>query len=303
MTIQQLRCFLAVAKTLNYTQAAQEVFVSQSAISKQIQMLEQELQLQLFRRDHHSVALTPAGAFLAEQVSTLQRQMDKAVECAQAMATESQVQFRLAVLPFLDIKRIAPSLFDDFVQACPGCKLDIVSFPLEELLDAFYCKQVNAILIRSFDTVKGCSLVRYPISRGKTLIYFSRKMFPNREEFLNLRPQDFNGTTVFLQTHSRYDYSHRPNVFRKNYGFLPGDIRYVASWDTIISQVYLGYGVTLAGPSFRITREEDLLNVPTYGRCSDSGIDVVWSTDQKNPSLWAFQQVIRHMKRLNVSVE
>ena len=103
MTIQQLRCFLAVAKTLNYTQAAQEMFVSQSAVSKQIQTLEQEFQLQLFRRDRHSVALTPAGAFLAEQVRTLQQQLEEAVEQARAMAAGSQDQFRLAVLPFLDI--------------------------------------------------------------------------------------------------------------------------------------------------------------------------------------------------------
>ncbi len=299
MTIQQLRCFLAVAKTLNYTQAAQEMFVSQSAVSKQIQTLEQEFQLQLFRRDRHSVALTPAGAFLAEQVRTLQQQLEEAVEQARAMAAGSQDQFRLAVLPFLDIKRIAPRLFDDFAQACPDCRLDIASYPLEELLEAFYDQRADAILVRTFDTVKGRALVRFPISRGKTFIYFSRKLFPHRKAYSDLRPQDFNGTTVFLQTQGRCDYRRRPNAFCKNYGFLPGEIHYVASWDTILSQVYLGYGVTLAGPSFRITREEDLLHVPTCGSRSDCGVDVVWSSEGSNPHLPLFQQILRHMELPN----
>ena len=301
MTIQQLRCFLTVARTLNYTQAAQEMFVSQSAVSKQIQMLEQELQLQLFRRDRHSVALTPAGTFLSQRLRTLWQQLDEAVEEARAIAAEPQDQFRLAALPFLDMNRIAPHLFDDFAQACPGCRLNVESYPLEDLLEAFYCQQVDAILVRTFDAVKGRSVVRFPISRGTTRIYFSQKLFPSRREFSNLKPQDFHGTTVFLQSQNRYDYQHRPNTFCKNYGFRPGEIQYVSSWDTILSQVYLGYGVTRAGPSFRITREEDLFSIPTCGSRSDCGVDVVWSADGKNPHLLTFQQVICHMELPNCS--
>lgn len=296
MTMQQLRCFLAVAKTLNYTQAAQEMFVSQSAVSKQIQTLEQEFQVQLFRRDRHSVALTPAGAFLAERFDALIRQMNEAVEQAQSMAAQPQDQFRIAALPFLDITRIAPRLFDDFARTCPGCRLNMESYSLEELLSAFYDERVDAILVRTFDAVKGRAVVRFPISRGTTHIYFSGKLFPNCQEISRLKLRDFDGTTVFLQTQNRCDYHRRPNAFRKNYGFFPGEIRYVPSWDTILSQVYLGYGVTLAGPSFRITREEDLCSVPTRGSRSDCGVDVVWSALGKNPHLPAFQQVIRNME-------
>lgn len=297
MTFQQLRCFLTVAKTLNYTQAAQEMFISQSSVSKQIQTLEQELQMQLFRRDRHSVSLTPAGAFLAERCQALWRQLDEAVEQAQAMSAASQKQFRLAALPFLDINRIAPRLFDDFAKACPDCRLHVESYPLPELLEAFYANQVDAIMIRTFDAVKGNAVVRFPISRGITHIYFSRKVFPDSLDYSTLQPHDFNGITVFLQAQNRYDYRHRPQAFYKNYGFLPGEILYVPSWDTILSQVYLGYGVTLAGPSFRITREKDLISIPTSGSRSDCGVDVVWSADGTTPNLESFRQVICQMDR------
>ena len=80
MTLQQIRYFVTVGRTLNYTQASRELFVSQSAVSKQIQGLEQELQLQLFRRDHHSVALTPAGEFLYQKFREILVQMEDALE-------------------------------------------------------------------------------------------------------------------------------------------------------------------------------------------------------------------------------
>lgn len=88
--------------------------------------------------------------------------MEDALEQARSAASASQAQFRLGILPFLDISRIAPGVFDDFGKICHSCHLNVESYPLEELLDHFYQKQVDAVLVRTFDMVKGRSVVRYP---------------------------------------------------------------------------------------------------------------------------------------------
>lgn len=59
--LQSLLCFSASARHLSYTHAAQELFMSQSAVSRQIQQLEEFLNLNLFHRTRHGVELTPAG--------------------------------------------------------------------------------------------------------------------------------------------------------------------------------------------------------------------------------------------------
>ena len=62
----RLRCFLSLARTLNFTQTAEEVFLTQQAVSRSIAALEKELELQLFQRSTRSVRLTPEGVrFLA----------------------------------------------------------------------------------------------------------------------------------------------------------------------------------------------------------------------------------------------
>ena len=59
--LQSLLCFSASARHLSYTHAAQELFMSQSAVSRQIQQLEEFLNLSLFHRTRHGVELTPTG--------------------------------------------------------------------------------------------------------------------------------------------------------------------------------------------------------------------------------------------------
>ena len=65
---QALACFEAAARHESYTRAAQELFLTQSAVSRQITALEGFLKVALFRRTRHGVALTPAGSHYARLV-------------------------------------------------------------------------------------------------------------------------------------------------------------------------------------------------------------------------------------------
>lgn len=64
MEIRQLKYFINVAETHSFSEASRQCFLSQSAISQQIKLLEEELGSQLFLRNTHTVSLTEAGAEL-----------------------------------------------------------------------------------------------------------------------------------------------------------------------------------------------------------------------------------------------
>ena len=61
LRLDLLPCFDAAARTLSFTQAAQELSLTQSAVSRQIQLLEESLGVVLFERGHRSLTLTEAG--------------------------------------------------------------------------------------------------------------------------------------------------------------------------------------------------------------------------------------------------
>ena len=67
MKIRQIEYFLEVEKILNITKAAQNMYVSQTAITKQLQLLEDELGFKLFSRENKRMQLTEGGAFFKEE--------------------------------------------------------------------------------------------------------------------------------------------------------------------------------------------------------------------------------------------
>lgn len=82
MELRQLRYFLRTAETLSFSEAARRLCISQSTLSQQIRQLEQELDVQLFVRNSHSVCLTDAGERLCH---TAERTLLAAEECRQQM--------------------------------------------------------------------------------------------------------------------------------------------------------------------------------------------------------------------------
>ena len=72
-----LLCFEAAARHESYTRAAQELSLTQSAVSRQITALEEFLGQPLFRRTRHGVILTPRGVTYARQVAERLRALER----------------------------------------------------------------------------------------------------------------------------------------------------------------------------------------------------------------------------------
>ena len=86
-----LRSFEAAARTLSFTQAASELFVTQSAVSRQIQQLEASLGVLLFERRHRALALTEAGRVMQRAVADSLERLRDATARLRADATPRQV--------------------------------------------------------------------------------------------------------------------------------------------------------------------------------------------------------------------
>ena len=77
MNIIQMKYFITAARTLSFTKAAQQLYITQPALSRQILSMEKELNLQLFIRTGRNVRLTPAGRILFERFQTIYEDYQK----------------------------------------------------------------------------------------------------------------------------------------------------------------------------------------------------------------------------------
>ena len=86
-----LRAFVAVAEELNFTRAAQRLFIAQQALSSQVQQLETRLNAKLFERTTRRVALTAAGERLLPHARAALSALDAGVEALQALTRTLRV--------------------------------------------------------------------------------------------------------------------------------------------------------------------------------------------------------------------
>lgn len=82
MTDSQIDCFLSVAKHLSFSKASAQMYKSQPSVSKQIALLEQELELSLFERSNREVQLTSAGLLLYDHLSNYRRELAETITAA-----------------------------------------------------------------------------------------------------------------------------------------------------------------------------------------------------------------------------
>ncbi len=85
MDIQQLKNFLVLCDTLNYRKAAGEINIVQPALSRQIQLLENEMGALLFNRSRRTVTLTEAGMFFQKEAGRILQDLDKTITRAAQM--------------------------------------------------------------------------------------------------------------------------------------------------------------------------------------------------------------------------
>ncbi len=82
MADRRLQVFYTVAKQLSFTKAAEQLFMTQPAVTFQVKQLEEHFNSRLFERSHGKIALTPAGQMVlgyAERILGLSEEMDKRV--------------------------------------------------------------------------------------------------------------------------------------------------------------------------------------------------------------------------------
>ncbi len=82
MELRQIKYFLGVAETLNFSKAAINLNIVQPALSRQIQQLEKDLGVQLFERNNRNVRLTLAGTYLRDELIKLDKRFKDTLDYA-----------------------------------------------------------------------------------------------------------------------------------------------------------------------------------------------------------------------------
>lgn len=123
MNTGRLYEFLVLSKLLNYSKAAEALYISQSVLTKHIQDLEKEIGVSLFKRTTHGVTLTEAGRVLAKDAPDLINKCDSALRRLRNQNIPAQGSIRIGIGLELSYSNHIRRFFQSFQERYPDIDL------------------------------------------------------------------------------------------------------------------------------------------------------------------------------------
>lgn len=146
METHQLRYFLAVARTRNFSRAAEQCRVAQPSLSQQIQKLEGELGERLFERSTREVSLTAAGELFREHAARVMEEMEHARERVREISGLLRGRVVLGALPTV-APYFLPARLRAFTRKHPGIEVVVHEDTTAQLVEGVLAKEIDVALL------------------------------------------------------------------------------------------------------------------------------------------------------------
>ncbi|MBM7649531.1 DNA-binding transcriptional LysR family regulator [Bacillus ectoiniformans] len=231
---QKLKVFLTVVKYMNFSKAAEELFITQPAVSQYIKSLEQELNIKLIDRTNKKVRLTKAGslvAYYAKEMFVLKTKMKQAVS-----DLTSEVKGKLAVgASYSYGEYILPHVLADFLRQFPHVEPVITIGNTHDIASKVQNQEIDLGIVEgSFPSEK---LHKEKIATDRMFVIKSRKHQPKKPIHLNeetwIVREEGSGTREAV------------DMFLKKHNIQPEKTLEFGSTQIIKEAVEAGLGVSL----------------------------------------------------------
>lgn len=277
----QVKSFVAVASELNFSRAARQLNMTQPPLSRQIRLLEQQLDVTLFERNSRRVTLTPAGlAFLAEAQKLL-AQGDAAITATRRAARGSAGSIRIAFVGAATYGFL-PLFISAARTLTPQIELDLVQMETAEQLQAINRGDVDLGFSRPLSgahQLQSLCVVQEPmmlaIPRAHPLA--SRRRPPL--EALNGEP------IIMFSPQARYLHEKLAALMTDN-NITPHIVQSMTHSQAILSLVSAGIGLAIVPAATRHACFDNVVFRPLDLRqeCV-AELHAIWSSENRNPLL------------------
>lgn len=194
MMLRQLQYFNAVVRTRSFTEAAEECFISQSAISQQIKALENDLGVKLLVRENRSFHLTKAGEYLYRKSGQLLEDFERIKNDTIQIGCGGQNVLKLGYLKSYSGKELLSAVLE-YNEIFPETQVHIQNGNHEALYHLLSSNQLDLVLNdqrRAFSD----KYVNFNLFEARYYIVVHEKHFMSNQPFFE--PQMLNGIPIIL---------------------------------------------------------------------------------------------------------
>lgn len=292
MDPRRLRYFIAVAEELNFRRAAARLHLAQSPLSQQIRKLEEELNVQLFKRSNRRVELTHAGSvFLAEARALVSRSRE-AAHRAQSAAEGKDGVLRVGYLTSMTNERFSKAL-TAFRRDCPDVDLALHDLVPDAIAAGVRERTLDVGFIRA--PLHDEELHAHRVWREKLVVALPKDHWLAGRGAI--RPKNLaEETFVMVPDAGSMGFNEVIRMMCLDAGFTPRRRIEANQMQAAVWLVHLGFGISVVAESLQGLHRDNVVYQPIH-RSPEVGAHMIWRKDNHSEVLARFVRTMQDALR------
>lgn len=239
MNIKEIEYFLEVVKEKSFTRAANNLYISQPALSKSIKNLEADLKIQLIERNTKVFNLTSDGEVFYDNAKQSIEIINKELEKLRDTVDYRYRAIKIGIPPVIGSVYFS-SVISEFCNKNPDIEVEIIEEGSNQVKEKVENESIDlgAVIF----PIKSYNLLSLPVANNEVMLVVSKNHQLACKEVVNLAELKNEKFIVFNEKFMMYD---KTINACKAANFTPNIVMKTSQWDFIIDMVALNQGVTL----------------------------------------------------------
>ncbi|RYL95713.1 LysR family transcriptional regulator [Sporolactobacillus sp. THM7-4] len=295
MELRHLTYFVTVAEELHFGRAAARLQMTQPPLSKQIQQLEEEMGVKLFRRTKRHVELTTAGEFFLPEARQVLAQMQQALDTAQKA---QRGEFGRLVIGFVGSATydILPEIIREYRRQFPDVSVILHELSTPDQVDALLDGRIDMGLLHP--PISSSLIATEPVQTGVCALSFPKNHPLAGKDKLTI--EDLRDVPFIVVSREIWPglYDEFLSLFQ-DAGFTPRIVQEATEYQMVVGLVSAGIGVGVVPAT-----AEKLFNLEAVYRQIDGAplhavLSMARLKKNSNPALDQFITLTRRVRQLN----
>lgn len=297
MNTTQVKCFLAAAQHLNFTKAAEALYMSQPVVSRQIASLEQEIGVQLFVRLRNVVVLTKAGEYLQTALSKIMADYQHAIQTASSMSQGTSGSLNIGTAEGQTFYDYYDPVFLHFWQQRSQVKVQVSYYPHSKLKQALTEGEIDIAIASSVDAESYPDVNTVKARTGDAWLVVPANHKNIGKE--NLTLADFKEDTfILLDEVESGNIGGQQKEALINLG-IPMHQRIAPNIGTFALWLESGMGISTLN-SWHALRKSDKVKFLKIDSLEPVTEVIAWRKDNINPNIKVFVDLVKELEKKNL---
>ena len=276
MELRHLRYFKAVAEELHFGRAAIRLQMAQPPLSQQIQKLEAELGVLLFRRTKRHVELTSEGAAFLERTHLILKEADEAVTLMQRMKRGEIGQITIGFLASATYD-VLPTILKNYKKKFPSIQITLKQLTSSEQMQALRENEIDFAIVSDYNP---CNEFSHLVIRSEPLVL----ALPDTHKYAGTTPRTLSKfqDESFILTERMANPSYYDGVINSclHARFNPRIVQETKEMTTTIALVSAGIGVSLVPASIQTLLSNAICYLPLINNDFETVTSLVFKPKQ-----------------------